>query len=204
MAKKKRKRKTAEGVIRNPNGNPKIAEYGKATQWPAGISQNPGGRPKTAVMSEALREVAELPVKKLRTLKTDNVAKASAKAMARRAVKGQVGAFSEMANRIEGKPRMAVEDLHREPVTVNVQYEDPTKDPNFVESIRQIYGISTPCDSPATPAKPPELADVLMQVAQQTDEEDIETLQKVAELAVLLQGKKRGNTDAQNSQTNPS
>jgi hypothetical protein len=186
----KTKNKSTRKTKKNRRGNPRIIEVGKHTRFAPGQSGNPGGRPACASFSEAIRQIAGLTVKQLRNSKSDSVATGVAKALTRQALRGRVSAIGELVDRAEGKARQTVDTLHTQPATIHVEYEDPSKSANFIESIRQIYGVSAPRDSPSGPAKPPELADVLMQIAQQTDEKDEETLQAIATLAVLLQSKK--------------
>ena len=88
----------------------KLTENSKKTarlrpyRWKKGQSGNPGGRPKTKVLSEAYRNaLAELSPKDQRTL-----AEAIAAALVRRALKSDVRAAAEIADRTEGKAPQSV------------------------------------------------------------------------------------------------
>ena len=79
----------------------------EATRWKPGQSGNPGGRPRTAAFSQACRE-------KLSQLVPDDpagrtYAQVIAEALAQRALKGDIRAAQELADRAEGKARQSVE-----------------------------------------------------------------------------------------------
>lgn len=65
-----------------------------------GRSGNPGGRPKTGIFSEAYRKLLE----ELEPKQCYTLAEAIARAIVRKALKGDVRAASEIADRAEGKP----------------------------------------------------------------------------------------------------
>jgi len=75
---------------------------GEAHRWKPGQSGNPGGRPRTAKLSEACR------AKLASTIPGDSTGRTYAKAiadeLARRALKGDIRAAEELANRAEGRP----------------------------------------------------------------------------------------------------
>jgi Family of unknown function (DUF5681) len=80
-------------------------DVGKATQIQPGEVRNPGGRPKSRLLSDAYRVVlADMEKNKDRT-----GAELIAKSIARKAIKGDVAAAREMADRVEGK---AVQKVH--------------------------------------------------------------------------------------------
>jgi hypothetical protein len=66
---------------------------GEATRFKKGSSGNPGGRPKKKPLTEALEQIYSNPKE----------AQEAALAMAKKVKKGDVRAFSEVANRLEGK-----------------------------------------------------------------------------------------------------
>lgn len=78
----------------------------EATQWKPGQSGNPSGRPKTALLSQACREllVQPLPNDPSRTY-----AQAIAQKLADRALKGDIRAAQEIADRAEGKARQSIQ-----------------------------------------------------------------------------------------------
>jgi hypothetical protein len=120
---------------KQPRGNPRIAELGRATRFRPGHSGNPGGKPSWTPYADAHREVAELPVAELAILPTDSVAMATAKTVATQALKGNITAAAEAANRAEGTPRQRPE-LQKE-IVVRVEYakhEIPKRDaPQFID-----------------------------------------------------------------------
>ncbi len=86
-------------------GNPRIAEFGRATRFQPGQSGNPGGRPSRTPYADAHREIAELTVRDLPILPTDSVATAIAKSVASKALKGNISAVVEVVDRAEGTPQ---------------------------------------------------------------------------------------------------
>jgi hypothetical protein len=116
-----------ETKVKQPRGNPRIAEHGKATRFRPGQSGNPGGRPNRTPYADAHREVADLPVSELRILPNESVATAIAKSVAKQALKGSVTAAAEAANRAEGTPRKCPEtELARE-ILLRIVEEKPRR-----------------------------------------------------------------------------
>jgi hypothetical protein len=113
--------------------NPKIAEAGKATRFKPGNSANPGGRPKKKHITEAyekslLLKAPEDIVKKLGLPEGSRWADVMAAGMVRSAVKGNVPAAKEIADRIEGPVNEAVEGApSMTDIAISVRYEDPKK-----------------------------------------------------------------------------
>ena len=103
-------------------------ERGAQTRFKPGQSGNPGGRPRTAKISEACRT-------KLASLIPGDVqrrtyAQAIADKLVQLALKGDIRAAQELADRAEGKPGHGdsrVEDSSRNPVVIvtNVKMPDP-------------------------------------------------------------------------------
>jgi len=86
------RRKTAEANLAR----------GEAFRWKPGQSGNPGGRPRTAKLSEACR--AKLASVVPGDAPGRTFAEAIADELARRALKGDIRAAQELADRAEGRP----------------------------------------------------------------------------------------------------
>jgi hypothetical protein len=81
---------------------------GNTAGFKAGVSGNPGGRPRDYAISEALRvELAQIVGAGF------SLAEAIAKKLVHMAVAGELGAIREILDRMEGKPRQAI-DMHLE------------------------------------------------------------------------------------------
>jgi len=89
------------------SNNPHIAEAGKPYRWKKGQSGNPSGRPKSKTLSDAYRHKLEEPVPNDPEGRT--WAELIAVAQVRDAVRGNVQAAREIADRTEGRPRQAIE-----------------------------------------------------------------------------------------------
>lgn len=87
--------------------NPNIAEDGKAHRRKKGQSGNPSGRPKSRTLSDAYKYKLEEPVPNDPEGRT--WAELIAEAQVRDAVRGNVQAAREIADRTEGRPRQAIE-----------------------------------------------------------------------------------------------
>lgn len=74
--------------------------------WPKGVSGNPGGRPKRTTLTDALRELlaAQVPGDPEGRTHSDAIAEV----LVKRALKGDVQAAREIADRTEGRPRQAL------------------------------------------------------------------------------------------------
>ncbi len=79
----------------------------KPYRFQPGQSGNPGGRPKKTPLTDALRALLEKAAPG--ALKDKDYARAIAEALARRAARGDVSAIREVCDRVEGKPKQAVE-----------------------------------------------------------------------------------------------
>jgi hypothetical protein len=88
--------------FRGPN-----PDVGKAYRWKKGQSGNPGGRPKSKTLSDAYRNKLEEPVPNDPEKRT--WAELIAEAQVRDAVRGNVQAAREIADRTEGRARQAIE-----------------------------------------------------------------------------------------------
>jgi hypothetical protein len=75
---------------------------GVAFRWKPGQSGNPGGRPRTVRLSEAYRAKLASPVPGDPLGRT--VAEAIADKLAQQALKGDIRAAEELADRVEGRP----------------------------------------------------------------------------------------------------
>jgi hypothetical protein len=87
--------------------NPNIAEDGKPHRWRKGQSGNPSGRPKSKTLSNAYKHKLEEPVPNDPEGRT--WAELIAEAQVRDAVRGNVQAAREIADRTEGRARQAIE-----------------------------------------------------------------------------------------------
>lgn len=79
----------------------------EATRFKPGQSGNPGGRPRTAPLSRAYRELLAQPVPDDPEGRT--YAEVIAQVLARKALKGDIRAAQELADRAEGRARQAIE-----------------------------------------------------------------------------------------------
>jgi hypothetical protein len=87
-----------------------LIEAGKATQFkPGGPSPNPGGRPRSLAsqLSQELRRLLRSECPKDATQRS--WAEALAEKMCHLALEGDVHAFSEIADRTEGRPAQAIQ-----------------------------------------------------------------------------------------------
>jgi Family of unknown function (DUF5681) len=82
-------------------------DVGKQTQWKKGESGNPGGRPKSKTLPDAYKNKLEEPVPNDPEGRT--WAELIAEAQVRDAVRGNVQAAREIADRTEGRARQAIE-----------------------------------------------------------------------------------------------
>ena len=89
------------------SNNPNIATEGKPYRWKKGQSGNPGGRPKSRILSDAYRYKLEEPVPNDPEGRT--WAELIAEAQVRDAVRGNVNAAREIADRTEGRAKQAIE-----------------------------------------------------------------------------------------------
>jgi hypothetical protein len=105
------------------SNNPHIAEAGKPYRWKKGTSGNPLGRPKSKTLSDAYRYKLEEPVPNDPEKRT--WAELIAEAQVRDAVRGNVQAAKEIADRTEGKARQAIEF---EDATITKAFERMTSD----------------------------------------------------------------------------
>jgi len=93
---------TLENTRRNTR---KLTPQMEARKWkPGQSSPNPHGRPRTKLLSEAYRVV----LADLEGTGNRSVAESIATAMARKAMKGNIPAARELADRTEGKPLQAL------------------------------------------------------------------------------------------------
>jgi Family of unknown function (DUF5681) len=82
--------------------------------WPKGVSGNPSGRPRKTPLTDAYRDVLAQPVPDDPLGRT--YAEAIAQTLARNALRGDIRAAQELADRSEGKARQSIEieqTLHR-------------------------------------------------------------------------------------------
>jgi hypothetical protein len=89
------------------SNNPNIAEDGKPHRWKKGQSGNPSGRPKSKTLSDAYKNKLEELVPNDAEGRT--WAELIAEGQVRDAVRGNVQAAREIADRTEGRARQAIE-----------------------------------------------------------------------------------------------
>jgi Family of unknown function (DUF5681) len=89
------------------SNNPNIAANGKPYRWKKGQSGNFSGRPKCKTLSEAYKNKLEEPVPNDPEGRT--WAELIAEGQVRDAVRGNVQAARELADRTEGRARQAIE-----------------------------------------------------------------------------------------------
>ncbi|MFZ0640626.1 MAG: DUF5681 domain-containing protein, partial [Candidatus Acidiferrales bacterium] len=89
------------------SNNPNIADDGKPYRWKKGQSGNPSGRPKSKTLSDAYKNKLEESVPNDPEGRT--WAELIAEAQVRDAVRGNVQAAREIADRTEGRPRQAID-----------------------------------------------------------------------------------------------
>jgi hypothetical protein len=87
------------------HGNPKIKDLGIATRFRPGASGNPGGRPKTRILAEMLASVGD----QLEAKSGKTYFQLAAEALVGKAFNGDVQAFKEFADRIDGRATQHVE-----------------------------------------------------------------------------------------------
>jgi len=76
-------------------------------RWKPGESGNPKGRPKTITLSEAYRNALAQPMPNDKQGRT--IAEVIAEKLALEAAKGSIKAAKEIADRVEGRPKQAVD-----------------------------------------------------------------------------------------------
>jgi hypothetical protein len=74
--------------------------------WPKGVSGNPGGRPKKRLISDELERLLQ---QEAPDASGKTCAAALAEVLLQQALKGDLRAIAEVANRVEGKPLQAVD-----------------------------------------------------------------------------------------------
>jgi hypothetical protein len=100
-----KKRRKPANRRKTGRGNTRIVEAGKATRFQRGQSGNPTGRPRDVIS----QEMRKLSVERCPRFKDERTwARAIAMAMFARAISGDVRAFSEICDRVEGKPHQAI------------------------------------------------------------------------------------------------
>jgi hypothetical protein len=87
------------------HGNSRIKELGVKTRFQPGISGNPGGRPKTRILAEMLAAIGnEIEPKSKKTF-----FQVAAESLVRKVFRGDIGAFKEFADRVDGRSTQNVE-----------------------------------------------------------------------------------------------
>jgi hypothetical protein len=88
-----------------------------------GQNGDSGRRPRRTPYADAHSEVAQLTVHALRILPIDSVALATAKSVARQALRGKISAAADAANRAESTPRQRPEVLRESPKVVLISVD---------------------------------------------------------------------------------
>jgi hypothetical protein len=105
------------------------------------FSRNPGGRLKKIPYIEAHRLVAQMiGVDNLVVSSTDTIAECVARIMAREALKGNVNAAKEIADRTDGTPRQTVEISGQDGSAVQVEAHLSATD--LIRVLRDIHGLN--------------------------------------------------------------
>jgi hypothetical protein len=86
-------------------GNPKIKELGIATRFQPGVSGNPGGRPKTRILAEMLAAIGN----EVEPKSGKSFFQVAAEALVGEVFRGDVQAFKEFADRVDGRSTQTVE-----------------------------------------------------------------------------------------------
>jgi hypothetical protein len=98
-------KKTKMNTKTPTRGNPRISEHGIATRFQPGVSGNAGGRPRTRVLAEMLTAIGNE-----RDAATGKLYfQLAAEALLKKAFQGDVQAFKELADRVDGRTTQSVE-----------------------------------------------------------------------------------------------
>jgi hypothetical protein len=143
-------------------GNPNIAEAGKRHRFKKGQSGNVSGRPKYKCLSDAYRFQLEQPVPGDPEGRTWG--QLLAEAMVRAAVKGNVHAAREVAERTEGKAPQHFELVERNRGPVKPSLEET------LAKIREFYGLGPETTVPRR-ASCPEFESTLLDRGKEPPEE---------------------------------
>jgi hypothetical protein len=106
---------------RRQHGNPRIKDLGIRTRFRPGFSGNPGGRPRTRILAEMLAAVGDQVEKK----SGKTYFQLAAQALVGKAFNGDVQAFREFADRIDGRTTQHVElaSPNGRPIEIDSQSE---------------------------------------------------------------------------------
>jgi len=124
--------------------NPKSLRALQAHKFKPGQSGNPGGNYKRRPFTDAIAIVATMRVKDLKILPTDSVPVVMAKSLFMRGIEGNVAAFTELANRLEGKPTQRAQYENVPGTAVQVSGNVGVRSRDLVRTLREIYGLNDP------------------------------------------------------------
>ena len=113
----------------HPTGGSERHPSSMANLSRVGHTNNPGGRPKKTLLTDALRMLCDpdsgLNMADLEERNADSIPVAVAKALLREAVQGKPAAFSEVADRVEGKVTQKTEHGGgAEPIPLSLEVHD--------------------------------------------------------------------------------
>ena len=92
-------------VKRKRRGNPRIKEIGIKTRFKPGQSGNPTGRSKSCVLTDMLDAICQ----EIEPESKKSYGQLAAEALLSKVFGGDVSAFRELCDRVEGKPRQRME-----------------------------------------------------------------------------------------------
>jgi hypothetical protein len=125
--------------------NPKSLAALNAYKFKPGKSGNPGGNYKSRPFTDAIAVVSEMTVAEIAIFSlSDTGPIAAVKALFREGIKGNVQAFAELANRLEGRPAQRMQYGDVPDATIPVESKVKVGSRDLVQTLREIYGLNDP------------------------------------------------------------